>query len=39
VFEEYRELGFNYRTSDVHAAIGIAQLESWTGCWRKGAQS
>jgi len=26
VFEEYRELGFNYRLSDVQAAIGIAQL-------------
>ena len=26
VFEEYRELGFNYRLSDVHAAIGVAQL-------------
>jgi len=26
VFEQYRELGFNYRMSDVHAAIGIAQM-------------
>jgi perosamine synthetase len=26
VFEEYRELGFNYRLSDVQAAIGTAQL-------------
>src|SRR6185295_1160266 len=26
IFEEYRELGFNYRLSDVQAAIGIAQL-------------
>src|SRR5262249_30819929 len=26
VFEEYRELGFNYRLSDVQAAIGLAQL-------------
>jgi perosamine synthetase len=26
VFEEYRELGFNYRLSDVQAAIGIVQL-------------
>jgi perosamine synthetase len=26
VFEEYRQLGFNYRLSDVQAAIGIAQL-------------
>src|SRR4029077_13110314 len=25
VFEEYCELGFNYRLSDVQAAIGIAQ--------------
>jgi perosamine synthetase len=26
VYEEYRELGFNYRMTDVQAAIGIAQL-------------
>jgi dTDP-4-amino-4,6-dideoxygalactose transaminase len=26
VFEEYRELGYNYRMSDVQAAIGLAQL-------------
>ncbi len=26
VFEEYGELGFNYRMSDVQAAIGVAQL-------------
>ena len=26
VFEEYAELGFNYRLSDVQAAIGVAQL-------------
>ena len=26
VFEQYRELGFNYRMSDVHAAIGVAQM-------------
>ena len=26
VFEEYAELGFNYRMSDVQAAIGVAQL-------------
>ena len=26
VFEEYRELGFNYRMADVQAAIGLAQL-------------
>jgi dTDP-4-amino-4,6-dideoxygalactose transaminase len=25
-FEEYCELGYNYRMSDVHAAIGLAQL-------------
>jgi dTDP-4-amino-4,6-dideoxygalactose transaminase len=26
VFEEYRELGYNYRMTDIQAAIGIAQL-------------
>ena len=26
VYEEYRELGYNYRMTDVQAAIGIAQL-------------
>jgi len=26
VFEEYRELGYNYRMTDLQAAIGIAQL-------------
>ena len=26
VFEDYRELGFNYRMSDVQAAIGVAQV-------------
>jgi perosamine synthetase len=26
VFEEYRELGYNYRMTDVQAAIGLAQL-------------
>jgi perosamine synthetase len=26
VFEEYRELGFNYRMSDIQAAIGVAQV-------------
>jgi perosamine synthetase len=31
VFEEYRELGFNYRMSDVQAAIGIAQLPKLEG--------
>ena len=31
MFEEYRELGFNYRMSDVQAAIGIAQLEKLDG--------
>lgn len=27
VFEEYHETGFNYRMSDIHAALGISQLE------------
>lgn len=27
VYEEYRELGYNYRMTDVQAAIGIAQLQ------------
>ncbi len=27
VYEEYRELGYNYRMTDVQAAIGIAQLD------------
>jgi perosamine synthetase len=31
VFEEYRELGFNYRMSDVQAAIGIPQLAKLDG--------
>jgi perosamine synthetase len=31
VFEEYRELGFNYRLSDVQAAIGIPQLQKLDG--------
>jgi perosamine synthetase len=31
VFEEYRELGFNYRMSDVQAAIGIVQLGKLDG--------
>ena len=26
VFEEYRELGYNYRLSDIQAAVGIEQL-------------
>ena len=26
VYEEYREIGYNYRLSDVQAAIGLAQL-------------
>jgi perosamine synthetase len=26
VFEEYRELGYNYRLSDIQAAVGLAQL-------------
>lgn len=31
VFEEYLELGFNYRMTDIQAAVGIKQLEklSW----------
>ena len=31
VFEEYAELGFNYRLSDVQAAIGVAQLSKLDG--------
>jgi perosamine synthetase len=31
VFEEYAELGFNYRMSDVQAAIGAAQLPKLDG--------
>jgi perosamine synthetase len=31
VFEEYPELGFNYRMSDVQAAIGIPQLQKLDG--------
>ena len=31
VFEEYAELGFNYRMSDVQAAIGVAQLPKLDG--------
>jgi dTDP-4-amino-4,6-dideoxygalactose transaminase len=31
VFEEYRELGYNYRMTDVQAAIGIEQLEKLDG--------
>ena len=31
VFEEYAELGFNYRMSDVQAAIGVAQLAKLDG--------
>lgn len=27
VYEEYRELGYNYRMTDMQAAIGLAQLE------------
>jgi perosamine synthetase len=27
VYEEYRELGYNYRMTDLQAAIGLAQLE------------
>jgi len=31
VFEQYGELGFNYRMSDVQAAIGIAQMDKLDG--------
>jgi perosamine synthetase len=31
VFEEYRELGYNYRMTDVQAAIGIEQLAKLPG--------
>ena len=31
VFEQYGELGFNYRMSDVQAAIGVAQLPKLDG--------
>ena len=31
VFEEYAELGFNYRMSDVQAAIGVAQMPKVDG--------
>jgi perosamine synthetase len=27
VFESYLEVGFNYRMSDIHAAVGVCQLE------------
>ncbi len=27
VYEEYRELGYNYRMTDIHAAIGIEQMK------------
>jgi perosamine synthetase len=27
IHEEYGEIGFNYRLSDIHAAIGIAQMD------------
>jgi dTDP-4-amino-4,6-dideoxygalactose transaminase len=27
VHEEYREVGFNFRMSDLHAALGLAQLD------------
>ena len=32
-------LGFNYRFTDLQAAVGIAQLESWTGFSRCGVES
>jgi perosamine synthetase len=31
VYEEYRELGYNYRMTDLQAAIGIAQLAKLDG--------
>src|SRR5262249_21805890 len=31
VFEEYAELGYNYRLSDIHAAVGLAQLPKIDG--------
>src|SRR4051812_26795636 len=31
VYEEYRELGYNYRMTDIQAAIGIAQLKRLDG--------
>lgn len=31
VFEEYREVGFNYRMTDVQAAIGIEQMKRLDG--------
>lgn len=30
-YYRFEEAGFNYRMSDVHAAIGIAQMEKWEG--------
>ena len=27
IFEDYNEIGFNYKMTDIHAAIGIKQLE------------
>ena len=31
VFEEYRELGFNYRLTDIQAAIGLEQMKRLPG--------
>ncbi len=31
IIEEYPEVGYNFRMSDVHAAIGLAQLEKLDG--------
>jgi len=31
VFEEYRELGFNYRMSDLQAAVGVEQMKKLDG--------
>ena len=33
----YRRLGFNYRMTDVQAAIGIVQMGRPRTCWRRGA--
>lgn len=35
IFEEYVRLGFNYRMSDLHAAVGRVQLRRLTGLLQK----
>jgi perosamine synthetase len=35
VYEEYRELGFNFRMTDIQAAIGIEQLKKLDGLLRR----